>query len=207
MAGLNTLNDLFENELRDLYDAEKRVLKALPKMVKAASDDQLREAFEHHEEETRGQVERLEQVFESLDLKVRGKRCSGMEGILEEGADLMKKDGDEAVLDAGLIAAAQRVEHYEITSYGTLMAWAKVLGFREAIRLLGQNEQEEKNADRLLSELAESMVNRQAAGRAGEGEEEEEADERPARGTRARTARGKTTRPQIARAADRGRRR
>ena len=132
MAGMNTLADLFQDELRDVYDAEKRILKALPKMAKAASDEQLRDAFTTHLEETRGHVERLEQVFASLDEKPKGKRCLGMEGIIAEGAELMEEDGEESVLDAGLISAAQRVEHYEITAYGTLMAWAKQLGYDTA---------------------------------------------------------------------------
>jgi len=202
MAGMNTLKDLFEDELRDVYDAEKRVLKALPKMAKAASDERLREAFTTHLEETRGQIERLEQVFESLDMKVRGKRCAGMEGILEEGTELMQEDGDESVLDAGFIAAAQRVEHYEITAYGTLMAWAKVLGYREALQLLGANEQEEKAADKKLTAIAENLVNRQAASGRGEDEDEEEEGARPARGARRATGRSA-----LARASDRSRRR
>ncbi len=206
MAGMNSLKDLFEDELRDIYDAEKRILKALPKMVRAASGEQLKEAFTTHLEETRGQVERLEQVFASLDLKVRGKACRGMQGILEEGSELMEEDGDESVLDAGLIAAAQRVEHYEIAAYGTLMAWAKVLGYDEALDLLQENEQEEKATDEKLSQLAESLVNQQAA--AGTGEEEEEEGRPRARTTRssARPAAGRATTSR-ARAADRGRRR
>jgi ferritin-like metal-binding protein YciE len=116
MADLNTLNNLFEDELRDVYDAEKQILKALPKIIKATSNDELRQALSSHLEETRGQVERLEQAFESLDLKPKGKHCAGMAGILEEGSDLLEEDGDEAVLDAGFIAGCQRVEHYEITA-------------------------------------------------------------------------------------------
>ena len=199
MAGMNTLADLFQDELRDVYDAEKRILKALPKMAKAASDEQLRDAFTQHLEETRGQIERLEQVFASLEEKPKGKRCLGMEGIIAEGAELMEEDGEESVLDAGLISAAQRVEHYEITAYGTLMAWAKQLGYEEALELLGENEREEKEADEKLSEIAEGIINQQAAS----GEEEEE-EERPARGRA--PARKSPARP-MAGAADRGRRR
>jgi ferritin-like metal-binding protein YciE len=200
---MNTLADLFQDELRDVYDAEKRILKALPKMAKAASDEQLRDAFTTHLEETRGHVERLEQVFASLDLKVKGKRCMGMEGILAEGAELMGEDGDEAVLDAGLIASAQRVEHYEITAYGSLMAWAKVLGYDDAIELLGENEREEKEADQKLTDIAEGLINQQATAGGGE-EEEEEEDARPARG---RSSGRKSPARPMAKAADRGRRR
>ena len=203
MAGMNTLADLFQDELRDVYDAEKRILKALPKMAKAASDEQLRDAFTTHLEETRGHVERLEQVFASLDLKVKGKRCMGMEGILAEGTELMGEDGDEAVLDAGLIASAQRVEHYEITAYGSLMAWAKVLGYDDAIDLLGENEREEKETDQKLTELAEGLINQQATAGSGDDEEEEE-DARPARG---RSSGRKSPARPMAKAADRGRRR
>jgi ferritin-like metal-binding protein YciE len=162
MADLNTLRDLFETELRDLYDAEKQIIKALPKMIKTASNEQLREALSSHLQETRGHVERLEAVFESLEMKVRGKHCPGMEGLLEEGSELLGQDGSDEVLDAGIISAAQRVEHYEITAYGTLMAWAKLLGHRDALALLKQNEQEEKVADQNLSKLAESTINRDA---------------------------------------------
>lgn len=171
MAGMKTLRDLFEDELRDIYDAEKQIVKALPKMIKSSTSQELGSALETHLEETRGQVERLEQVFEALDLRPRGKHCDGMAGILEEGKSLMEEDGDEAVLDAGYIAAAQRVEHYEITAYGSLMAWAKALGLKDALSLLKQNLEEEKAADQKLSALAESGLNQAAA--AGQGEMEE----------------------------------
>jgi ferritin-like metal-binding protein YciE len=163
MAGLNTLRELFEDELRDLYDAEKQIVKALPKMIKAAGNEPLRSALEMHLDETRGHVERLERVFESIDVRPRGKHCAGMAGILEEGSDLLDEDGEEAVLDAAFIAAAQRVEHYEITAYGSLMAWAKVLGLSDARSLLEENAQEEKAADEKLSELAEAGINQVAA--------------------------------------------
>src|ERR1700730_9131670 len=173
MAELQTLNDLFEDELRDVYDAEKQILKALPKIINAVSDQNLREALSGHLEETRGQVDRLERVFESLELKVKGKHCSGMEGILEEGSDLLKEDGDEAVLDAAFIAGCQRVEHYEITAYGTLMAWSRLVGYRDAFNLLKANEQEEKAADAKLSKVAESSVNQQALAAGAESDDEE----------------------------------
>jgi len=147
MPDMNSLRDLFEKELRDLYDAEKQIIKALPKMIKNATNEDLSEALSMHLEETRGHVERLDEVFESLEMKARGKHCTGMEGLLEEGSELLQEDGAEAVMDAGIISAAQRVEHYEITAYGTLMAWAKLLGYRDALTLLKQNEQEEKAAD------------------------------------------------------------
>lgn len=172
MPGLTTLHDLFEDELRDVYDAEKQILKALPKIIKAVSDASLSAALTAHLAETRGQVDRLEQAFASLDLKVRGKHCSGMEGILEEGSDLLEEEGDESVLDAAFIAGCQRVEHYEITAYGSLMAWAKILGYSEALNLLKANEQEEKAADVKLSKLAESSINLRA-GTAGEVEDED----------------------------------
>ena len=174
MADLNTLNVLFEDELRDVYDAEKQILRALPKIIKATSNDELRQALSSHLEETRGQVERLEQAFESLDLKPKGKHCAGMAGILEEGSDLLEEDGDDAVLDAGFIAGCQRVEHYEITAYGTLMAWAKLLGYRDAFNLLKANEQEEKAADAKLSKLAEATVNPSALSAGAEAEEEDD---------------------------------
>jgi ferritin-like metal-binding protein YciE len=188
MGELSTLTDLFEDELRDVYDAEKQILKALPKIIKASSNDELRKALSSHLEETRGQVERLEQAFESLDLKPKGKHCAGMAGILEEGSDLLEEDGDEAVLDAAFIAGCQRVEHYEITAYGTLMAWAKLLGYRDAFNLLKANEQEEKAADAKLSKLAESTVNRQAVAAGVESESDEDEMAGASRSKRRRTA-------------------
>ena len=128
MAEMGTLHDAFLDELRDTYDAEKQLTKALPKMVKASTSAALRDAFEAHLEETRQQVERLEQVFASLDEKARGKHCDGMAGIIEEGQAILEEDFDETTIDACLIAAAQRVEHYEMAAYGTLVAWARVTG-------------------------------------------------------------------------------
>jgi ferritin-like metal-binding protein YciE len=170
MSDLNTLQDVFEDELRDVYDAEKQILKALPKVIKAVTSAPLRDGLSDHLEETRGHVERLEEAFASLDLKPKGKHCAGMAGILEESSELLKADGEDAALDAAFIAGCQRVEHYEITAYGSLMAWAKLLGYDEALALLKANEQEEKTADAKLSKLAESAVNQQAL-RAGEGSE------------------------------------
>jgi ferritin-like metal-binding protein YciE len=163
MAEAGTLHDAFVDELRDLYDAEKQLTKALPKLAKASTSEQLREAFESHLEETRGHIERLEQVFESLDEKVRGKHCDGIAGIIEEGKSIMEEELDEAAMDACLIAAGQRAEHYEIGAYGTVIAWAKAMGHDEAVSLLTENLNEEKAADKKLTSLAEGGINQQAA--------------------------------------------
>ncbi len=182
MAEAGTLHDAFVDELRDTYDAERQLTKALPKMAKAASSPELRHAFETHLEETRGHVERLEQVFESLDEKVRGKHCEGMAGIVEEGKTMMGEDFDEATMDAALIAAAQRVEHYEMAAYGTLVAWAQGMGHTQAAKLLQQTLNEEKAADKKLTALAEGGINQEAADAAHPEEEEEEAPVRAGRG-------------------------
>src|SRR6187551_710751 len=163
MANAGTIHDAFVEELRDTYDAEKQLIKALPKLAKAATSDELRSAFETHLEETRGHVERLEQVFESLDEKVRGKHCEGIAGIIEEGKSIMEEDFDETTMDACLIAAGQRAEHYEMAAYGTLIAWSEAMGHTEATRLLQQNLNEEKAADKKLSSLAEGGINQSAA--------------------------------------------
>jgi ferritin-like metal-binding protein YciE len=154
---VETLDDLFLHELKDIYDAEKRILKALPRMAKAASTEELQAAFEEHEEQTQGQVERLEQIFELIDKPARGKKCVGMEGLLEEGKELMKEDAIPPVMDAGLIASAQKVEHYEIASYGTLATYAKILGLREVEKLLKQTLDEEKQTDEKLTQLASEI--------------------------------------------------
>jgi ferritin-like metal-binding protein YciE len=163
MPATKSLEDLFVNLLKDIYYAEKQIVKALPKMVKATDSSELAKAFESHLEETRGHVERLEQVFESLDTKARGKHCDGIAGIIEEGKAIMEEDFDDATMDACLIAAGQRAEHYEIGAYGTVIAWAEAMGHREAVSLLQQNLDEEKAADKKLSSLAEGGINRQAA--------------------------------------------
>ncbi|MQA30627.1 MAG: DUF892 family protein [Luteitalea sp.] len=167
-----TLHDAFVDELRDTYDAEKQIAKALPKMMKAASSPELRTAFEAHLQETRGQVERLEEVFASIEEKVRGKHCDGMEGIIEEGKSVMEEDFGDTTMDACLIAAAQRVEHYEMAAYGTLVAWARVMGHTDAADLLQQTLDEEKSADQKLSSLAESGINQDAADAAHPDEDE-----------------------------------
>jgi ferritin-like metal-binding protein YciE len=163
MPQTGTLHDAFIDELRDAYDAEKQLTKALPKLAKAATSDELREAFESHLEETRGHVERLEQVFGSLDEKVRGKHCDGIAGIIEEGKSVMEEDFDEQAMDACLIASGQRAEHYEMAVYGTLVAWATAMGHTDAAELLQQNLDEEKAADEKLTALAEGGINAAAA--------------------------------------------
>src|SRR6187551_614377 len=166
MAEQGTLHDAFIDELRDAYDAEKQLIKALPKLAKASTSPDLRAAFESHLEETRGQVEKLEQVFASLDEKVRVKHCDGIAGIIEEGKSVMEEDFDDTTMDACLIAAGQRAEHYEMAAYGTLVAWAKAMGHDEAADLLQQTLEEEKAADEKLSSLAEGGINQTAADQA-----------------------------------------
>jgi len=172
MAEAGTLHDAFLDELRDAYDAEKQLTKALGKLAKAATSPQLREAFETHLEETQGQIERLEQVFENLDEKVRGKHCDGIAGIIEEGKSVMEEDFDDATMDACLIASGQRAEHYEMAAYGTLVAWARAMGHTEVADLLQETLDEEKAADEKLSGLAEGGINQGAAGGADSEEDE-----------------------------------
>jgi len=174
MAETATFHDAFIDELRDTYDAERQLTKALTKLAKAATSPQLRKAFETHLEETHGQIGRLERVFEGLDEKVRGKHCDGIAGIIEEGKSIMEEDFDETTMDACLIAAGQRAEHYEMAAYGTLIAWAKAMGHTEAVDLLQKNLDEEKAADAKLSALAEGGINRTAAAAAHSDEDEEE---------------------------------
>jgi len=156
---LDSLQTLWIEELRDIYNAENQLLKALPKMAKGASSPELKQAFEDHLEETKGHVERLEEIFEKLDEKPTGKTCKAMKGLVEEGSEILEETGEESVLDAGIIAAAQKVEHYEIASYGTVVAFAKILGEEDAADLLQQTLDEEGEADKHLSELAEEIVN------------------------------------------------
>lgn len=157
------LNDLFLDTLKDIYYAEKQIFKSLPKMAKAATSDQLRAAFEKHQGETEGQIERLEQIFELLGKAARGKKCDAIEGILDEGKEIMEEYADTQALDAGLLAAAQAVEHYEISRYGTLKTWADKLGLKDAVKLLNETLAEEKKTDDALSKLAISEVNAEAA--------------------------------------------
>lgn len=157
-----TLHEAFLDELRDTYDAEKQVLTALPKMVNAATSQKLKTAFESHLTETRHQVERLEKVFKSMETAVKGKHCDGMAGILKEATAVMAEDHDEMTMDACLIASAQRVEHYEMAAYGTLVAWSRVVGNKTASDLLQDTLLEEKHADLKLSAMAESGINERA---------------------------------------------
>jgi ferritin-like metal-binding protein YciE len=157
------LNDLFLDTIKDVYYAEKQILKALPKMAKAAHAEELRAAFEKHHGETEGQVERLEQIFELLDKPPRAKTCEAIQGILDEGKEIMDEYKGTEALDAGLLAAAQAVEHYEISRYGTLKQWALQLGMKDAARLLDETLQEEKKTDVSLTSLAEAKVNLAAA--------------------------------------------
>jgi len=193
MAEAETLHDAFLDELRDSYDAEKQLTKALPKLAKAASNPQLRQAFEAHLKETEGHVQRLERVFESLDEKVRGKHCDGIAGIIEEGKAIMEEEFDDSAMDACLIAAGQRAEHYEMAAYGTLVAWAKAMGHTEAAKLLQQTLNEEKAADKKLSDLAESGIN-QSAAEAAHPEDEEEPMAIGAGAARKASSNGKTSR-------------
>jgi ferritin-like metal-binding protein YciE len=159
---IKTMQDLFVNELRDIYHAEKQLVKALPKMAKAANANELRQAIESHLEETRGQVERLEQVFDMLELGRRAKPCEAMEGLIGEGEEVIEEVDDPEVRDAGLIVAAQKVEHYEIAGYGSLVTMAKQLGYKDAGNLLAQTLEEEKAADSKLNKLAMGGINQQA---------------------------------------------
>jgi ferritin-like metal-binding protein YciE len=163
MSTSKTLDDLFLDTLKDIYYAEKQIYKSLPKMAKAANSDQLRAAFEKHHDETEQQIARLEQVFELLEKPARGKKCDAIEGILDEGKEVMEEYKGEVALEAGLLAAAQAVEHYEISRYGTLKSWAAKLGYREAVKLLDQTLTEEKKTDDALTKLAETEVNSEAA--------------------------------------------
>jgi ferritin-like metal-binding protein YciE len=162
MAKAKTLQDLFRDTLKDIYFAEKKILSALPKMAKAANSDELRAAFEKHEGETDGQVERLEQVFQILGETPKGKTCDAIVGIIEEGQEIMREYKGTPALDAGLLAAAQAVEHYEISRYGTLKTWAGELGMDKAVKLLDATLSEEKKTDAALTELAETLVNQKA---------------------------------------------
>jgi ferritin-like metal-binding protein YciE len=156
------LEKLYIDELRDLYNAENQLLKALPKMAKQASHEELKQAFETHLDQTKQHVERLDEIFDELDEKPTGKTCKAMKGLIQEGSEYLEADGDHSVLDAALIAAAQRVEHYEIAAYGTVRTFANQLGKNEAAELLQQTLDEEGETDKLLTDLAESVVNVEA---------------------------------------------
>ena len=154
---LDTLEALYIDELKDLWSAEKQILKALPRMIRAAGDKDVKRAFTQHERQTRQHVTRLERIFKQLDASPRGKKCVGMEGLLEEGAELIKEKPDQDVLDAGLISAAQHVEHYEMAGYGTVRTWARLLGRDDQADLLQQTLDEEGETDKLLTSLAEAV--------------------------------------------------
>ena len=162
MASEKNLRELFHDTLKDIYFAEKKILSALPKMAKAATSEDLKAAFEKHETETEEHVARLEKVFEELDAGPRGKTCDAIMGIIEEGQEVMKEFKGAPALDAGLLAAAQAVEHYEIARYGTLKTWARELGFNDAVKLLETTLSEEKKTDETLTKLAERSVNQHA---------------------------------------------
>jgi ferritin-like metal-binding protein YciE len=189
----NTLRELFLDEIRDLYDAESRIVKALPKMAKAAESEELRSGFQEHLEQTKEHVERLKQILTEMDEKASGKKCPGMIGILEEGEELMDEDFEGSVKDAALISAAQRVEHYEIAAYGCVRSWAKELGEDNAAELLEKTLTEEKETDEKLTELAEQINASASSEESEEGEEEgdEEKDqerETPIRKGKSRSA-------------------
>ena len=190
----NTLRKLFIDELRDLYDAENRLVKALPKMAKAADSEELRSGFEEHLEQTKGHVERLKEVLASLGEKANGKKCAGIMGIIDEGAEMMEEDFEGAVMDAALISAGQRAEHYEIAAYGCVHSWAQTLGEDDAAEILAKTLEEEKKTDEKLTELA-SKINEQANSggrdleRADEEESAEEDEEIVVSKPRSRTAR------------------
>ena len=180
---MQTLKDLYLDELKDTYDAEQQLLKALPKMAKQASNEELRAAFEQHLDQTQTQVERLEQIFEELGEKPKGKKCEAMKGLLEEAKSMMEEAADEDVADAAMIGSAQKVEHYEIAAYGTLRTYAELLGFDEQAELLQETLDEEKETDENLTELAVSCINMEA--NEDEGEEEEEETPNRVRGQKA----------------------
>jgi ferritin-like metal-binding protein YciE len=196
MAGIDSLDTLLEQELRDTYDAEKQLTKALPKLARKATAEELKAAFEEHLRQTEQHIERLEQVFESLELPVKGKKCEGMKNLIKEGEEMISEAEDDATRDAVMIAAAQKVEHYEIAAYGTMRTWANVLGQGEVARLLEETLNEEKETDQHLTQIAESFVNQASA---EEGDEEEE----QASGRQMRGARGGSSRSSRQQAADR----
>ena len=177
----NSLKELYVEELKDLFSAENQLTKALPKMAKAASSDELRQGFEGHLEQTRGHVERLQQIFEQLGEKATGKKCLGMEGLIKEGAETIGEDFGDAMMDAALISAAQRVEHYEIAGYGSVIAYADLLGESEQASLLRETLEEEKETDEKLTELAKE-INVEA--QQGDSESEEEGQPRDKRKSR-----------------------
>jgi ferritin-like metal-binding protein YciE len=168
---LDSLHGLFLEELKDIYNAENQLTKALPRMAKAAESPELQQAFTNHLKETEGHVQRLQRIFKELGEEPKGKRCKGMQGLVEESKEMMEKPGEPAVIDAALIAGAQRVEHYEIAAYGCLRTYAQLLGMENAVKLLEQTLAEEEAADKKLTEIGEGGVNNQAAAAGSEVEE------------------------------------
>lgn len=193
---MESVRELLIEQMRDLYDAEKQLVKALPKLAKTASNEQLKEAFESHLEQTRGHVQRLERAFEILDQKARSKPCQAMKGLIEEGKETMGEDLEEALMDSAIIGAAQKVEHYEIAGYGTLKTWARSLGLDEVAELLEATLEEEKEADQKLTEVADGILMEAEAA----DQSEEEAEEEVASSPRKRQAAG----PEMAREAGAG---
>lgn len=189
---LDTLHDLMIDELKDLYSAESQLLKALPKMVEGATTPSLKKAIGDHLEQTKNQVKRLDQIFETLGVSPRGKKCKAMEGLCEEGAEMVEEEGEDVVRDAGIIASAQRVEHYEIAAYGSTIAFARLLGHDEIVTLLEATLEEEKAADSMLTKLAESEINVAANAMsdedASEDDEEEDASASKRTGSSTKTA-------------------
>ena len=191
MPGIDSLTTLLQEELKDIYDAERQLTKALPKMAKKAAAEELKRSFEEHLRITEQQIERLEQVFEQLELPARAKRCEGMRNLIKEGEDMMREAEDDATRDALIIASAQKIEHYEIAAYGTLRTWANLLGQSEVASSLEETLDEEKEADQRLTQIAESFIN-QAAAQGGGEEEEESGSARSGGGSR--SARGSGSR-------------
>ena len=202
MPSMESLADLLQDELKDIYDAEKQLTKALPKMMKKATNSDLREAIEDHLNQTMQHIERLEQAFDQLGMPARGKKCEGMQHLIAEGSDLIAEAEDEDARDAVMIAAAQKVEHYEIASYGTIRTWANLLGHNDVASLMEETLEEEKQTDQRLTTIAESFVNQAAA------DEDDEEEETMGRGgnRRASATRRASTNPRSQLAADRKRR-
>ncbi|HUR33401.1 MAG TPA: ferritin-like domain-containing protein [Vicinamibacterales bacterium] len=197
MAGIDSLESLFQDELKDIYDAEKQLTKALPKMIKKAGAAELKGAFQDHLQQTEVHVDRLEQVFQQLDMPARGKKCVGMQNLIKEGQEMMAEAEDDDTRDALMIAAAQKIEHYEIATYGTLRVWANLLGHGDSASLFEETLEEEKDADRTLTVIAESSVNQEAAD-TDDQDDEEQPRRKTARGTRGAAVAGRQQ------AADRG---
>ena len=192
---IDTLETLFVEELKDIYDAEKRLVKAIPKMAKAASSEELKQALQEHLEVTKGHVARLEEVFESVGVAAKAKTCPGMKGLIEEGEEVIGEDAEENMMDAAIIGAAQRVEHYEIAAYGTVRTFAEKLGNDQAVELLQQTLDEEKEADEKLSQISEQLLQNmgemEGSGEMDEEQDEESSSPKPSRTTR-KTTGGRT---------------